>query len=85
MNSSGIPREPAPRHDEIGVQIVEEVARQKDTVPEQLPVLSAVIDPDGLGDFVRSAEDTALVSFRYAGFRIRVRGTGYVELTRIDG
>lgn len=84
MHRSGIPREAAPSRDHVCVQIVEEVAHQKGTDVLQLPPISTVVDPDRLGDLVHSAEDTTLVSFEYAGFRVHVWGTEYVELTKVD-
>ncbi|WP_336035117.1 HalOD1 output domain-containing protein [Halobacterium yunchengense] len=63
--------------------VLEAVAAAADRTVRDLPPLFAAVDPDALDDAVRSlaeADRNGALTFDYAGFSVRVDGTGLVAV-----
>lgn len=64
-------------------RITQRVAGQKETNPDDLPLLYNVIDPDSLQSFVESAPDEALIQFEYHGCDVTLLGDGTAKVEEI--
>ncbi|NUB92422.1 hypothetical protein HTZ84_05415 [Haloterrigena sp. SYSU A558-1] len=62
--------------------IVTQIAEIEDVDPTDLePPLHAVVDPDALERLIDSSRAALSISFPYRGHRVRVDGSGAVEIT----
>lgn len=64
----------------VSTQVVEAVAEMEDTGHTELPPLFDTIDPDALDTIAQ--ENGGAVSFQYAGYALKVRGTMDIVVQR---
>ena len=65
--------------------VVEAVATRANTDPTSLPPLYDAVEPDSLDSLAaRGDENDLVISFRYAGFDVRVAGPADVTVSAID-
>ncbi|WP_290818170.1 HalOD1 output domain-containing protein [Halovivax sp.] len=60
--------------DQGAIEIVEQVAEQHDTSPEDLPPLYETIDSDALDALFDSTSESMRVTFTYCGYQIEITG-----------
>lgn len=66
----------------VGTAVVRATAAQTGCEPTELPILSTVVDPDGLDQLLTQGNDSVMVSFQYAGCEVFLRGDGTVVVSR---
>ena len=63
-------------------RIVTQIAAAEGVEPIDLePPLHDVVDPDALDRLIESARTDVSITFTYRGYRVRVDGTGGVDVT----
>jgi len=74
--------QPTPSQDSLSGAVIEAVAEEMGTEPEDLPeTLHDVIDPDALDALFAGQNGTrGLVKFRFCGFNVTVTADGDVTL-----
>lgn len=66
----------------VGTAVVCATAAETDCEPTELPILSRVVDPDGLDQLLTRGNDSVRISFRYAGCQVLLKGDGTLVVSR---
>jgi len=64
----------------VSTAVIEAVAEAAETEPDELPVLTNVVDPDALDALFAGSETTGSVQFQYAGYDVTVSADRTIQV-----